>query len=109
MERTGPKTVVSSTVVQFHRWLRNCHWHSPIPAHHVSRVTILPRVTRLTVPRPAAHVDHVVGVEHAELLLTLRQALDPDTAIYSVNRKKHCPGYANVRKNITSSVPLRFS
>ena len=87
MERTGPKTVVSSTVVQFHRWLRNCHWHSPIPAHHVSRVTILSRVTRLTVPRPAAHVDHVVGVEHAELLLTLRQALDPATAIYLGCRK----------------------
>ena len=66
-------------------------------------------VTRLTVPRPAAHVDHVVGVEHAELLLTLRQALDPATAIYLGCRKKHCPGYANVRKNITSSVPLRFS
>ena len=76
---------------------------------HVSRYCHVSRVTRLTVPRPAAHVDHVVGVEHAELLLTLRQALDPATAIYLVNRKKHCPGYANVRKNITSSVPLRFS
>ena len=46
----------------------------------LSRVTChVSRVTRLTVPGPAAHVDHVVSVEHAELLLTLRQALDPGT------------------------------
>ena len=44
-------------------------------------------VTRLTVPGPAAHVDHVVSVEHAELLLTLRQALDPGTVKYLGCRK----------------------
>ena len=26
--RIGPKTVESSTVEQFHRLYRNCHWHS---------------------------------------------------------------------------------
>ena len=72
MERTGPKTVVSSTVVQFHRWLRNCHWHSPIPANHVSRVTILPRVTccspanafqpPLTILSSMTRVDWATGV-----------------------------------------------
>ena len=31
MLSTGPNTVVSWTVVQFHRWFLNCHWHSPMP------------------------------------------------------------------------------
>ena len=31
IERTGPNTVVSFTVVQFHRWFLNWNWHSPIP------------------------------------------------------------------------------
>ena len=31
IERTGPKTVVSFTVVQFHRLFLNWNWHSPIP------------------------------------------------------------------------------
>ena len=30
--RTGPNTVESSTVEQFHLRERNCHWHSAIPA-----------------------------------------------------------------------------
>ena len=37
----------------------------------------------LTLPDPVpgapAHVDHVVSVEAAQLLLTLRQSLDPET------------------------------
>ena len=31
------------------------------------------------VPGAAAHVDHVVSVEATQLLLTLRQSLDPKT------------------------------
>ena len=30
------------------------------------------------VPGPPAHVDHVISVEAAQLLLTLRQSLDPE-------------------------------
>ena len=35
------------------------------------------------VPGPPAHVDHVVSVEAAQLLLTLRQSLDPENGTIS--------------------------
>ena len=37
------------------------------------------------VPGPPAHVDHVVRVEAAQLLLTLGQSLDSETKYININ------------------------
>lgn len=55
------------------------------------------------VPGAPAHVDHVVSVEAAQLLLTLRQSLDPET--WNIEQRESRGAYVR-REDLSLTHPV---